>query len=73
MSFSLYLLHWPLLKLVHMAGLTAGNNPLAFAAIIAGVVAVSGAFATVTEHKRYAVRAWIERVLCQRPAVTSAA
>ena len=73
MSFSLYLLHWPLLKLVHMAGLTAGNDPLAFAAIIAGVVAVSGAFATVTEHKRYAVRAWIERVLRQRPAVTSAA
>lgn len=73
MSFSLYLLHWPLLKLVHMAGLTAGTDPLAFAAIIAGVVAISGAFATVTEHKRYAVRAWIERVLRQRPAATSAA
>jgi peptidoglycan/LPS O-acetylase OafA/YrhL len=73
MSFSLYLLHWPLLKLVHMAGLTAGDNPLAFAAIIAGIVAVSGAFASVTEHKRYVVRAWIERVLRQRPVVTSAA
>lgn len=73
MSFSLYLLHWPLLKLVHMAGLTAGNDPVAFAAIIAGVVAISGAFATITEHRRYAVRAWIERVLRQRPAVTSAA
>jgi peptidoglycan/LPS O-acetylase OafA/YrhL len=73
MSFSLYLLHWPLLKLVHMAGLTAGTNPAAFAAIIAGVVAISGAFAAVTEHKRYAVRAWIERMLRQRPAVASAA
>lgn len=65
MSFSLYLLHWPLLKLVHMGDLTAGDNPVAFAAIIAGVVAISGAFATVTEHKRYVVRAWIERVLRQ--------
>ncbi|MDB5725845.1 MAG: Acyltransferase family protein [Novosphingobium sp.] len=73
MSFSLYLLHWPLLKLVHMAGLTAGNNPFGFAAIVAGIVAISGAFATVTEHKRYVVRAWIERALRQRPAATSAA
>jgi hypothetical protein len=66
-------LHWPLLKLVHMAGLTAGNNPVLFAAIIAGIVAISGAFAAVTEHKRYAVRAWIERLLRQRPAMASAA
>jgi peptidoglycan/LPS O-acetylase OafA/YrhL len=73
MSFSLYLLHWPLLKLVHIAGLTAGDDPLVFAAVIAGVVAISGAFATVTEHKRYAVRAGIERMLRQRPVVTSAA
>lgn len=73
MSFSLYLLHWPLLKLAHIAGLTAGRDPLAFAAIIAGIIALSGAFATVTEHKRYAVRGWIERMLRQRPAVASAA
>ena len=73
MSFSLYLLHWPLLKLVHMANLTAGDNPVAFAVIIAGIVAISGAFATVTEHKRYLVRSWIERALRQRPTVTSTA
>lgn len=73
MSFSLYLLHWPLLKAAHMAGLTAGTNLAAFAAIIAGIVAISGGFAAVTEHKRYAVRAWIERVLRQRPAVARAA
>lgn len=66
MSFSLYLLHWPLLKLVHLAGLTAGTNPFAFAAIIAGVVAISGLFAKVTEHRRAAVRAWIERRLPRR-------
>jgi peptidoglycan/LPS O-acetylase OafA/YrhL len=73
MSFSLYLLHWPLLKLVHLAGLTAGTNPLAFAAVIAGIVAVSGAFATVTEHKRFVVRDWIERLLRRRAPAVSAA
>ena len=67
MSFSLYLLHWPLLKLAHMAGLTAGKSPLAFAVVIAAVVAISGAFATVTEHKRHVVRAWIERAARRRP------
>lgn len=67
MSFSLYLLHWPLLKLAHMAGLTAGNNPLAFAALIAAIVAISGAFARLTEHKRNVVRAWIERAVRRRP------
>ena len=71
MSFSLYLLHWPLLKLLNITGLTAGKDPLAFAAIIAGVVAVSGAFATVTEHKRFVVRDWIERLL-RRPRLASA-
>lgn len=72
MSFSLYLLHWPLLKLVHLAGLTAGRDPLAFAAIVAGVVAVSGAFAAVTEHKRYVVRDWIERAVRWRAAPVAA-
>lgn len=67
MSFSLYLLHWPLLKLAHMAGLTAGNDPLAFALVIAAVTAISGAFATVTEHKRHVVRGWIERAVGRRP------
>lgn len=73
MSFSLYLLHWPLLKLVLLTDLTAERNPLAFAAIIAGVVALSGAFATFTEHKRFVVRAWIERLLRRRQPLASAA
>lgn len=73
MSFSLYLLHWPLLKLVHMAGLTAGKSPIAFAAVIAGIVAVSGAFATVTEHKRHVVRRWIERLVSRRNTAPASA
>lgn len=72
MSFSLYLLHWPLLKLAHMAGLTAGKSPLAFAAVIAAIVAISGAFARVTEHKRHVVRGWIEWTGRRRPEVQSA-
>lgn len=67
MSFSLYLLHWPLLKLTHMAGLTANDDPLGFTLVIAAVVAISGAFATVTEHKRHLARAWIERAVRRRP------
>lgn len=73
MSFSLYLLHWPLLKLVHMAGMTAGNSPLAFAAIIAAVIAASAGFAAVTEHKRYAVRDWMERTLRRGASAPAAA
>lgn len=73
MSFSLYLLHWPLLKLVHMAGLTAGESTLGFALIIATVVAVSGAFAAVTEHTRYAVRDWMERMFRRGPTAAAAA
>lgn len=72
MSFSLYLLHWPLLKLVNITGLTAGRNPLAFLAIIAGVVAISYIFATVTEHKRHVVRDWLQRAIRWRPALASA-
>ncbi|MFT4026086.1 MAG: acyltransferase [Novosphingobium sp.] len=72
MSFSLYLLHWPLLKLCNIAGLTAGSSPLAFAAIIAAVVAVSGAFAMVTEHRRFVVRDWIERAMRRRRRLASA-
>src|SRR4029079_19018879 len=60
MSFSLYLLHWPLLKLLRLAGVSAGGNPFGFAAILAAMVALSCAFAAVTEHKRPAIRAWLE-------------
>jgi len=60
-SFSLYLLHWPLLKLARMAGIGANDSLVGFVAIVAGVVAVSAAFATVTEHRRYATRAMLER------------
>ena len=59
-SFSLYLLHWPLLKLVKMLGIGAGDSELGLFAIVLAVVAVSAAFATVTEHRRYAVRAMLE-------------
>jgi peptidoglycan/LPS O-acetylase OafA/YrhL len=61
MSFSLYLLHWPLLKLLKIAGLSVGGNPFALAAVLAIVIAVSAGFAMLTEHRRPAVRAWLDR------------
>lgn len=71
-SFSLYLLHWPLLKLALILGISAGDSGAGFLAIVAGVVAISAAFAAVTEHKRYAVRQLLEKLLRQ-PRVSASA
>ena len=60
MSFSLYLLHWPLLKLLRLAGWSAGSNLAGFAFILIAVVGLSGAFAALTERKRPALRIWLE-------------
>jgi peptidoglycan/LPS O-acetylase OafA/YrhL len=61
MSFSLYLLHWPVLKLLKLAGVGVDGGPLALAIVLAVVIAVSAGFAMLTEHRRPAVRAWLER------------
>lgn len=60
MSFSLYLLHWPLLKLLAIAGVSVGGSLPVLLAVMALVFAASAAFAAVTEHKRPAIRAWLE-------------
>lgn len=61
MSFSLYLLHWPMLTLLRHAGVRVGANPFALAAVLAVVTAVSAGFAVLTEHRRPAFRAWLDR------------
>jgi peptidoglycan/LPS O-acetylase OafA/YrhL len=63
MSFSLYLLHWPVLKLLRLAGVSVGANPWALAAVLGIVFAVSAGFAILTEHRRPAIRAWLDRRL----------
>ena len=62
MSFSLYLLHWPLLTVLRANGVTAGGNALGFVVIVAAVVAVSGGFAALTEHRRKPLRKALERL-----------
>jgi peptidoglycan/LPS O-acetylase OafA/YrhL len=62
MSFSLYLLHWPLLKLTRVLR-APDQGAVGFAIVVAGIVVLCGAFAAVTEHRRHAVHALLERAL----------
>jgi peptidoglycan/LPS O-acetylase OafA/YrhL len=58
-SFTLYVLHWPLLLVLRGHGLVAGDNPLVFAAIMAGVVALCGAMASLVERRSPKIKAWL--------------
>jgi peptidoglycan/LPS O-acetylase OafA/YrhL len=60
MSFSLYLLHWPLLKLLRVLR-APDDGALGFVLVLAVILAASAAFATLTEHHRDRVRALLER------------
>lgn len=51
-SFTLYLFHWPMLCLLRVANVTAGESPVAFAAILVAVLLACAALTTVTEQKR---------------------
>jgi peptidoglycan/LPS O-acetylase OafA/YrhL len=68
MSFTLYVLHWPLLILLRIAGISAGSNVLAFAALLGGVVAVCGLVSKLVEQRRQGLRALLERLFTPRPA-----
>lgn len=58
-SFTLYLVHFPLLMLARHYGVSAGDNPLLFAAALALIVALAGQVAKLTEHRRPQVRRWL--------------
>ena len=75
MSFSLYVLHWPLLVLLKANGITAGTSLAGFFGIIALVGATSGLFAHLVEHRREPLRRWLEQVLgaAQRISTNSSA
>jgi peptidoglycan/LPS O-acetylase OafA/YrhL len=66
MSFSLYLLHWPLLKLLRVLR-APDQGALGFVLVLIVTIAASAAFATVTEHQRHRVRALLERAFGGRP------
>jgi peptidoglycan/LPS O-acetylase OafA/YrhL len=72
MSFSLYLLHWPLLKLLRLLR-APEDGALGFIVVLAVILAASAAFASITEHHRHRVRALLERMIgAQREAPAAA-
>lgn len=66
-SFTLYMLHWPMLCILHSLGVTAGSNLAGFAALLLGLIAVSAAVAAVTERKQHVVRRLLETALATTP------
>lgn len=62
-SFSLYVLHWPLIGLLRAFGISAGSSPLRFLGLIALIALVSFGYATLTEHRRDLWRALANRLL----------
>lgn len=72
MSFSLYLLHWPVLKLLALMGVRVGGNPFALLAVMTIGIALAAGFAALTEHRRPAARAWLERRYAGAEALRSA-
>ncbi len=62
-SFSLYLLHWPVIVLLDHHGLKPVPGAAGIAAYMAIVVAICAVFAHYTEHKRDKARNWLERIV----------
>lgn len=58
-SFTLYLLHWPLLKALRMAGIGAGESPLRFALLAALVVGLCALLALLVERRTPQLRRWL--------------
>lgn len=66
-AFTLYLFHWPLLAVLRLLGVTRLESPLAYVAVLAGIVLATLAIAEVTERRTPAVRRWLEaRLLTPR-------
>ena len=71
LSFPLYILHWPMLVLLSAYGVEAGSNPLAFAAILALVTAVSATIAALVGRRAPALRVFLTALFARSP-LTSA-
>lgn len=61
-TFSLYLLHYPLLQCLAASGLFPAASPLAVALLGVFTVLLCRAFATVTEQRKDVARAWLVAV-----------
>ena len=60
-SFTLYIVHWPLLVLLKKHGVVAGNNPLLFVLMLGGVIGFCAIIASQTERRSPAFRALLLR------------
>lgn len=65
-SFSLYILHWPMLSVLSACGIGAGDNPFSFAALAAGIVGLCAAIARITEYRSRDLRRWVTARLARR-------
>jgi peptidoglycan/LPS O-acetylase OafA/YrhL len=64
-SFSLYLLHWPLLKLLRVLR-APEDGAVGFVFVLAVILLASAGFATITEHHSHRLRTLLERLLARR-------
>jgi peptidoglycan/LPS O-acetylase OafA/YrhL len=72
MSFSLYLIHWPLLKLLRVLR-TPEDGAVGFVFVLLVILIASAGFASATEHHRHRIRALLERALGGRREAPAAA
>jgi len=72
-SFTLYIFHFPLLMLARGGGLSAGDDPVRFTALLAVVVAICVGIAALTEARRGQLARLIDGLLDRRPRAPSLA
>jgi peptidoglycan/LPS O-acetylase OafA/YrhL len=66
-SFTLYLLHWPILCLLRLFNVTSGTSIPAFVALLLLIAISCAAVAGYTERRRGAVRAFLEAAMEAAP------
>ena len=69
-SFTLYLMHWPLLSLLRMGGL-ACTTPLTGLALLGATQLAALGIARLTEARRYTLRAWVSSWFEARSAMAT--
>ena len=63
MSFTLYMLHWPMLRLLKSFSISAGDSLLLFVVFLIGICALCAAIASLIERKQAYLRQAISRLL----------
>ena len=71
-SFSLYILHWPMLSAFSALDIGAGSNPVLFLALAGGIIGACSLIARITEYRSRDLRAWMTRITAKRPTADRA-